>query len=112
MGDSSYLPRTVAGTSQDAKSNEVQIVPSPRLRLFSTILAEFRRALGAAQRYESLRYGQSLAPSDIPRRIFDEFYAVRTESERAATDSDQGCPHHADTDPRLATAGDRKERFR
>jgi hypothetical protein len=45
---------------------------------FKTILAELRRALAAARRYENLRYGRSgherLAAPDIPRRIFDEFY--------------------------------------
>jgi hypothetical protein len=45
---------------------------------FETIIAELRRALAAARRYENLRYGRSgherLAVPDIPRRIFDEFY--------------------------------------
>jgi hypothetical protein len=41
------------------------------------VLAEFRRGVAAAQRYE--RYcsacDEGVAPADIPRRIFEEFYA-------------------------------------
>jgi hypothetical protein len=43
------------------------------------VLAEFRRGVAAAQRYETLRYCSAcdgrLAPADIPRRIFEEFYS-------------------------------------
>jgi hypothetical protein len=38
-----------------------------------------RRAVAAARRYEDLRYGsrchEGIAPADIPRRIFEEFYS-------------------------------------
>jgi hypothetical protein len=43
------------------------------------MLAEFRRAAAAAQRYEDLRYRSAhgkIAPADIPRRVFEEFYSV------------------------------------
>lgn len=47
--------------------------------VFEIILAELGRALAAARRYESLKYGRArhagLAAADIPRRIFEEFYA-------------------------------------
>jgi hypothetical protein len=47
--------------------------------VFEIILAEFGRALAAARRYESLKDGRArhagLAAADIPRRIFEEFYA-------------------------------------
>lgn len=47
--------------------------------VFEIILAEFGRALAAARRYESLKYGRArhegLAAADTPRRIFEEFYA-------------------------------------
>ncbi|MEH2626022.1 hypothetical protein V1292_004077 [Bradyrhizobium sp. AZCC 1719] len=53
-----------------------------------TLLAEFRRALAAARRYENLRYGcayhDALAPAEIPRRIFEEFYASKLDSDDAA----------------------------
>jgi hypothetical protein len=47
--------------------------------VFEIIIAEIGRALAAARRYESLKYGRArhedLAAADIPRRIFEEFYA-------------------------------------
>jgi hypothetical protein len=47
--------------------------------IFAVILAEFRRAVAAARRYEDLRYGsgrhEGIAPADIPRRVFEEFYS-------------------------------------
>ncbi len=46
---------------------------------FRAIFTEFRRALAAARRYENLRYGRAcrdhFAPGEIPRLIFEEFYA-------------------------------------
>ena len=87
MRDSSSLSRTAIRTFCDAKSSEIQILPSPILEFFSTILAELGRALAAARRHESLRYGRGRqerrAPADIPRQIFEEFYAV----ERASCDA-------------------------
>jgi hypothetical protein len=41
--------------------------------LVFVVLAEFERALAAAQRYDDLRCCH--ACRDIPRRIFEEFYA-------------------------------------
>jgi hypothetical protein len=44
------------------------------------MFAEFSRAVTAAQRYEDLRYRSCgharIAPTDIPRRIFEEFYST------------------------------------
>jgi hypothetical protein len=46
------------------------------------VLAEFRRAGAAEQRYERLRRAgaaalarEAIVPADIPRRIFKEFYS-------------------------------------
>ena len=62
--------------------------PVVGLRLVcSIILAEFGRALAAAQRYENLRYGRArqedFAAPDIASRLFEEFYARRSGSENA-----------------------------
>jgi hypothetical protein len=47
--------------------------------IFAVVLAEFRRAIAAVGRYEDLRYGrgrhEGIAPADIPRRVFEEFYS-------------------------------------
>jgi hypothetical protein len=55
----------------------VQVVPS-RSNLLVAMLAEFRRAIAAAQRYDDLRYRSAgrgaIAPADIPRRVFEELY--------------------------------------
>ena len=56
------------------------------LWFLGVVLAEYRRAVAAAKRYEDwqragapalARHG--ILPTDIPRRIFDEFYASTTE---------------------------------
>jgi hypothetical protein len=46
------------------------------------VLAEFRRAVAAEQRYEHLRWASAgaamrdaMVPADLPRRIFEEFYS-------------------------------------
>jgi len=51
-------------------------VPSPSRSYLFGMLAEFRRAAAAAQRYEDLRYRSAHAPADIPPRVFEEFYSV------------------------------------
>jgi hypothetical protein len=57
--------------------------------IFAVVLAEFRRAVAAARRYENLRYGsgrqERMAPGEISRRVFEEFYssARPVESRRA-----------------------------
>jgi hypothetical protein len=47
--------------------------------VFVVVLAEFGRGVAATRRYEDLRYGrgrhEGIAPADVPRRIFEEFYA-------------------------------------
>jgi hypothetical protein len=59
------------------------------LGILAVVLAEFRRAVAAARRYEDLRYGsgrhEGIAPADIPRWIFEEFYSYArpVESRRA-----------------------------
>jgi hypothetical protein len=49
------------------------------VELCAVVLAEFRRAIAAARRYEDLRYGsgrhEGVAPADVPRRTFEEFYS-------------------------------------
>jgi hypothetical protein len=51
------------------------------------MLAEFRRAAAAAQRYDDLRYRSAgtgrIATADFPRRVFEEFYSVETPAEVA-----------------------------
>ena len=53
---------------------------SPSRNYLLEMFAEFSRAVAAAQRYEDLRYRSAshgkIAPDDIPRRIFAEFYSV------------------------------------
>jgi hypothetical protein len=48
-----------------------------RLKLLATILAEYRRAIAAARRYDELKLHRESAVRrhDIPRRIFEEFYS-------------------------------------
>jgi hypothetical protein len=59
-----------------------------QLFAFAIILAEFRRALAAARRYDELRYGAAgpgrVAPGEIPGRVFEEFYAREDEAGQAA----------------------------
>lgn len=62
--------------------------PARKIGLFAVVRAEFRRALAAERRYESLRCGR--APSDIPRTIFEEFYAGRADSENERIDRANG----------------------
>ena len=56
------------------------------VQLLLVVLAEFRRARAAEQRYEQLTRASAaalaldgIAPADIPQRIFHEFYALTTE---------------------------------
>jgi hypothetical protein len=55
-------------------------VASPSRNYLLEMFAEFSRAVAAAQRYEDLRYRggghERIALADIPRQIFEEFYAV------------------------------------
>jgi hypothetical protein len=55
-------------------------VPSSSRHYLSGMLAEFTRAIAAAHRYEDLRYRSArrgtIAPDEIPRQIFEEFYSV------------------------------------
>jgi hypothetical protein len=49
-----------------------------RLKLLATILAEYRRGIAAARRYEDLKLHRESGVRrrhDIPRRIFEEFYS-------------------------------------
>jgi hypothetical protein len=56
--------------------------------VFEIIFAEFERALAAARRYDSLRYGpardERFAVSEIPQRIFEELYAGGGEAGQAS----------------------------
>jgi hypothetical protein len=82
MRNFSSLPLTSARSSCDVRPSDVQSMPSPRPGFFSTVLAEFGRALTAARRYEDLRYrhacGDRLTPAEIQWQIFEEFYADRS----------------------------------
>jgi hypothetical protein len=74
---------------QDRSTNirRVQVVPSPNRSFLLAMLAEFTRACAAAQRYEDLRHRSAsrvaLAPDEIPRRIFEEFYCFDQTAEVA-----------------------------
>jgi hypothetical protein len=61
-------------------------VPS-RPTFLLAMLAEFRRAAAAAQRYDDLRYRSAgsgrIAPADLPRQVFEELYSVETPAEVA-----------------------------
>jgi hypothetical protein len=63
-----------------AKIRGVQLMASPSRNYLLEMFAEFSRAVAAAHRYEDLRYRSAshgkIAPDDISRRIFAEFYAV------------------------------------
>jgi hypothetical protein len=76
---------------------------------FLAILTEFRRALAAARRYETLRYGRAgqegLAPADTPLRIFDEFYGVERDSEDTAIARGQSPPSASRRRPAQALRG-------
>jgi len=79
MRNFSSLPLTSARSSCDFRPSDVQSIPSPRASFFSTVLAEFGRALAAARRYEDLRYCRAcrdrLSPAEIRWQMFEEFYA-------------------------------------
>jgi hypothetical protein len=74
----------------------VQVVPSRGRNYLADLLAEFRRGTVAAQRYESLRYRGAghgrMAPDDIPRRIFEEFYAAEEAVEPGRPGGQSGSP--------------------
>jgi hypothetical protein len=64
-------------------------VPSPRQNFLLAMLAEFRRAAAAAQRYADLRYRSarrgSIVPGDISRQVFGEFYSPDEAAESRAS---------------------------
>lgn len=71
-----------AGTSSVRRVREVQKGQWSGRGLFLVVLAEFKRAVAAAQRYTELKRidattltRDGITPADIPRRIFDEFYS-------------------------------------
>jgi hypothetical protein len=59
-------------------------VASPSWNYLLEMFAEYSRAVTAAQRYEDLRYRSCghdrIAPTDIPRQIFEEFYSAAGET--------------------------------
>jgi hypothetical protein len=64
------------------------------LLILEFLSEEFERALAAAHRYDRLRYGPAVhnrpARSEIPKRIFEEFYAAGGEAGQAARTRDPG----------------------
>jgi hypothetical protein len=72
----------VARTASARGIRETETRHWSALGILVVILAEFRRAIAATRRYEGLRWGsgrrEGIAPADIPRRIFEEFYALGT----------------------------------
>jgi hypothetical protein len=85
----------VRGTREMRNGRSLGRIPfaAVLVELCAVVLAEFRRAIAAARRYEDLRYGsggqQGRAHADSPRQVFEEFYssARPTEARRPA---DQG----------------------
>jgi hypothetical protein len=79
------LPHSATQIRDTATSGEARDASIQGTGVFSIIRAEFRRALAAMRRYETLRYGdasrEGIASTEIPRAIFDEFYASRMDSE-------------------------------
>ena len=61
--------------------------------MFETVLVELEQALAAARRYDSLRYAtigcDHCARSDIPQRIFEEFYAGGANAGQASRTRDK-----------------------
>ena len=76
-----------------AISGEPRKTRSRRAGFLSIVRAEFGRALAAVRRYEMLRGGQArrekLPPANIPRRIFEEFYAAPADPEHAGIERRQ-----------------------
>ena len=85
---------------------------SPSRNYLLEMFAEFSRAVAAAKRYEDLRYRSAshgkIAPDDIPRRVFAEFYAVGEAAEARRPESPERQPGTAkvlsqqDTTPAMA----------
>lgn len=88
MRNSFDLPQAASQIPGVAITCEHLDEPARKIGLFAVVRAEFGRALAAERRYESLRCGR--APSDIPRTIFEEFYAGRTDSENESIDQANG----------------------
>ena len=72
---------------------------SPSRNYLLEMFAEFSRAVAAAQRYEDLRYRSAshgkIAPDDIPRQIFAEFYSVGEAVEARRPESPERQPSTA-----------------
>jgi hypothetical protein len=60
----------------DPALHAVQARSPRRPALLAGILAEYRRAIAAAQRYDdlTLHFGSVVPRDEIPRRVFEEFY--------------------------------------
>jgi hypothetical protein len=77
MHDSS-VPKSAIRISWDAMSGQGGLVPLPMPRALVVLASEVRRAFAAARRYDGLRNGGARREktADVPRRIFEEFYAA------------------------------------
>jgi hypothetical protein len=106
------MMRAVARAFSVRGIREIRDNHSSARTIFAVIVAEFRRAVTAARRYEDLRYGggrhEGVSPADIPRRVFEEFYseARAVESRRAQWSSEvarrrSGVPRGADPGERV-----------
>jgi hypothetical protein len=71
----------VRGTREMRNGRSLGRIPfaAVLVELCAVVLAEFRRAIAAARRYEDLRYRsgrqQGRADADSSRRVFEEFYS-------------------------------------
>ncbi len=79
MPKSVGMPRSAARPSRIAAGGEMPQDRPAHAGLLSILRAEFRRALAAVQRYETLKYRhgsrETLAANEISRQVFEEFYA-------------------------------------
>ena len=105
MRNSFELPEAETQIVCAAISGEPKKTRSRRAGFLSIVRAEFGRALAALRRYEMLRAGQArrekLPPADIPRRVFEEFYAAPADPERA------GMERHLDSVHRSGSGAQR-----
>jgi hypothetical protein len=72
---------SVRGTREMRNGRSLGRIPfaAVLVELCAVLLAEFRRAIAAARRYDDLRYRsgghEGRAHADSPRRVFEEFYS-------------------------------------
>jgi hypothetical protein len=104
--------RAAARASNERGIREIRTGHSLGRILFAVVLAEFRRAVAAARRYEDLRYGggrhEGVAAADVPRRVFEEFYSCAPPGEPPRADWNPQVSWHRSGARRAADQGERQ----